>query len=101
MADSRFSFLSPLVQDGLEIPIWVAVTMDLGESKVQVMKKYENVVNEYYREPVNRTFDDMTTSVLEALMSDDEDDDESDAESGAEGPREWLCFRRAWLIIIA
>ena len=77
---------SPLVQGGLEIPIRVTVTMDLGESNVQVMKKYEDLVNEHYKEPVNRMFDDVTTSVLEALMSDD--DDESDTESGAEQEHE-------------
>ena len=79
---------SPLVQGGLEIPIRVTVTMDLGESNVQVMKKYEDLVNEHYKEPVNGIFDDVTTSVLEALMSDDDDDDESDTESGAEQERE-------------
>ena len=48
------------------------------------MKKYEDLVSEYYKEPVNGTFDDVTTSVLEALLSEDEDDDGSDTESGAE-----------------
>ena len=75
---------SPLVQGGLEIPIQVTVTMDLGEGNVKVMKKYEDLVNEHYKEPVNGTFDDVTTSVLEALLSEDEDDDGSDTESGAE-----------------
>ena len=72
---------SPLVQGGLDIPIRVTVTMDLRESNIQVMEKYEDLVNECYKEPVNGVFNNVTTSVLEALIS---DDGESDTESGAE-----------------
>lgn len=75
---------SPLVQGGLEIPIQVMVTMDLGEGNVKVIKKYEDLVNEHYKEPVNGTFDDVTKSVLEVLLSKDDDDDGSDMESKAE-----------------
>ena len=75
---------SPLVQGGIEIPIQVTVVMDLageGNCNVQVIKKYEDLVKEHYKEPVNGTFDDVTASVLEALMSDDETDTESEAET--------------------
>ena len=77
---------SPLVQGGLKIPP-VTVTMDLGESNVQVMKKYKDLVNEHYKKPVNGMLDDVMTSVLEALISDDEDD-ESDTDSAAEQEHE-------------
>ena len=72
---------TPLVQGGLETSIQVTVTMDLGESNIQVMKKYEDLVNEHNKEPVN---DDVTKS---ALISDNEDD-ESDTESGYEQEHE-------------
>ena len=45
-------------------------------------------MNEHYKEPVNGTFGNVTTSVLEAQISDDEDNDESDTESGTEGAEE-------------
>ena len=48
---------SLLVQGGLEIPVLVTVTMELGNNNVRVMKKYEHLVNEHYKEPVNRKFD--------------------------------------------
>ena len=52
--------------------------MELGEGSIQVMSTVK------IKEPVNRTFGDVTTSVLEAQMSYDEDNDKSDTESGAE-----------------
>ena len=58
--------------------------MDIGDSNTQVLKKYEELVMEHYKEPENGTFDDVTASVLAALMSGDEEDDESDSESGPE-----------------
>ena len=75
---------SPLVQGGLEIPVLVTVTMELGSNNVQVMKKYEHLVNEHYKEPVNGKFDDVTASVLKELMSDDESDLESESETELE-----------------
>ena len=73
---------SPLVQGGLEIPIRVTVDMDIAESNSRALKKYEELVSEHCKEPVNWTFDDVTASVLEALHSDDDSDTE---ESGGEG----------------
>ena len=43
---------SLLVQGSLEIPIQVTVDMDLGEGNVQAIRKYEELVNEHYKEPV-------------------------------------------------
>ena len=70
---------SPLVQGGLEIPIQVTVDIDIGESSVLVLKKYEELVIKHYKEPVNGTFN-VTDSVLEALMCDKDDDTELGAE---------------------
>ena len=43
------------------------------------MKRYEELVNKHYNEPVNKLFDDVTASVLEALVS-NESESESDME---------------------
>ena len=79
----------PLVRGGLEIAIQVTV----GESNLQALKKYEELVSEHYKEPVNRMFDDVTASALEALKSDDDDDDDNDQsdieESGEERHRNY------------
>ena len=83
----------PLVRGGLEIPIQVTVDMGIGESNLQALKKYEELVSEHYKEPVNRMFDDVTASALEALKSDDDDDDDNDQsdieESGEERDRNY------------
>ena len=68
---------SPLVQGGLEIPVLVMVIMDLGNNNVQIIKKYEELVNEHYKEPSNGNFDHVTASIVKELMSDDESDLES------------------------
>ena len=73
-----------MVQGGLEIPVRVTTDMDMGDSNTQVLKKYEELVMEHYKEPENGMFDDVTASVLVTLMSGDEEDDESDSESGPE-----------------
>ena len=57
----------------------------LEQKKLKALKKYEYLVSENYKEPINGTFDDVTASVLEALKSDDASDTE---ESGGEGDPE-------------
>jgi hypothetical protein len=57
--------------------------MDIADSNTQVLKKYEELVVVYYKEPENGTFNDVTASVFAAL-SGDEEDDNSDSESGPE-----------------
>ena len=54
--------------------------MGVGESNLQALKKYEDLANEHYKEPINGMFDDVTASVLEALKSDSDTE-----ESGEEG----------------
>ena len=66
---------SPFVQGGLQISICVTVTMELGENNIQVMKRYKEFVNEHYKEPVNRLFDDVTPLVLKALVSNESESD--------------------------
>ena len=55
--------------------------MDIGYSNTRVLKKYEELVTEHYKESENGMFDDVTASALAALMSGDE---ENDNESGPE-----------------
>ena len=81
--------LSMLVRGGLEIPIQVTVDMVFGESNLQTLKKYEELVSEHCKEPINGTFDDATESVLEALKSDDDDDNSDTEESGEESDRDY------------
>ena len=59
--------------------------MVIAESYSRALKKYEKLVSEHYKEPVNETFDDVTASVLEALHFDNDDDDSDTEELGGEG----------------
>ena len=47
---------SPLVLGGLEIPIQVTVEMDLTEENRQCLDKYETLVGDKYKEPVDGKF---------------------------------------------
>ena len=58
--------------------------MELGNNNVQVMKKYEELENEHYKEPLNGKLDDVTASALKELKSDDESDLESESETEVE-----------------
>ena len=58
--------------------------MELGNNNVQIMKKYEELVNEHYKKPLNGKFGHVTASVLKELMSDDESDLESESETEVE-----------------
>ena len=49
----------------------VTVTMELGENNVQDMRRYEELADEHYKEPMYGLFDDMTALVLKALVSDE------------------------------
>ena len=69
---------SPLVQGGLEIPVLVSVAMDCSDSNKGKIKKLEILLNKYYKEPVNRKFEDATEAILRTIHSDDEDVDSKD-----------------------
>ena len=68
---------SPLVQGGLEIPIKVIVKMDYSPQNKDALLKYESLVEQYYKEPVDGKFEDITESILKDLESDEETDDEA------------------------
>ena len=72
---------SPLVQGGLEIPVEVTVEMDFSEDNKISILKYEALVNERYKEPIDGKFEDATQSILEDLkLASDEEDSGSELE---------------------
>ena len=73
------------MQGGLEIPALVTLSMDYSENNQAQILKNEVLFNDYYKEPVKRTFDDATNAILKTIHSDDEgelddstDDEEND-----------------------
>ena len=58
---------SPLVQGGLEIPVEVKVVMEFSALNKKVLSRYDELVHQSYKEPVDGKFDDTTDSVLEAI----------------------------------
>ena len=65
------------MQGGLEIPIQVMVEMDFTEKNRLCLDKYESLVNEKYREPVDGKFEDATSAILEGLKDDGSEDSNS------------------------
>jgi len=72
---------SPLVQGGLEIPIQVTVEMDLTEKNRQCLDKYETLVGEKYKEPVDGKFEDATDSILQRLKEPEDRGEDTDSNS--------------------
>ena len=78
---------SPLVQVGLEIPIQVIAKMNYCPQNKDTLFKYESLVEQHYKEPVDGKFEDITDSVLKDFESDaDEEtgDEAVDCEQAAE-----------------
>ena len=71
---------SPLVQGGLEIPIELIVKMEYSPQNKVALCKYESLVEQYYKEPVDGKFEDVTDTVLKDLEydADEETDNEAD-----------------------
>ena len=70
---------SPLVQGGLEISIELIVRMEYSPQNKDAMLKYESLVKQYYKEPVDGIFEDVTNTVLKDL--EDDADEETDNEA--------------------
>ena len=66
----------PLVQGGLEIPVQVNVVMEFSAQNEKALSRYEELVRQSYKEPVDGKFDDITDSVLQDIenSSDEEID---------------------------
>ena len=71
---------SPLIQGGLEIPILVIIKMSHSEKNQAKLAKLEELINKYYKEPVDGKFEDATEFILQSIRGQDssEDDYESD-----------------------
>lgn len=63
---------SPLVQGGLEILVEVTVEMAQTEKNELAIKKFEDLVTEKYKEPVNGKFDDATDAIFKRLKCDED-----------------------------
>ena len=73
--------VSPLIQGDLEIPIRVEIKLPYDEVNDSNLKKYKQLVEENYREPVNGKYDDATDKILKDIGIDDEESEEdSDVE---------------------
>ena len=70
-----------LVQGGLEIPIQVIVEMELTEKNQQCLDKYETLVGEKYKEPVDGKFEDATDSILQRLKEPEDCGEDMDSNS--------------------
>ena len=73
--------LLPTVYHGLEIPVRVEIKLPYDEVNDSNLKKYKQLVEENYREPVNGKYDDATDKILKDIRIDDEESEEdSDVE---------------------
>ena len=71
-----------LIYETYEIPVEVTIEMEVTENNILAVKKYEALIQEHYREPVEGKFEDVTPTILEALH--DTDFDDTDRDSGGE-----------------
>ena len=60
--------ISPLIQGGLAIPIRVEIKLRYDEVNDSNLKKYKQLIEENYREPVNGKYDDATDKILKRTV---------------------------------
>lgn len=70
---------SPLIQEGLGIPIVVSVVMEDTDENKQAIDIYETLINKHYKEPVDGEFEGANTVILERIRSDTQES-ETDTE---------------------
>ena len=75
---------SPLVQGGLEIPVKVEVKLECSEKNRLAIAKYQSLVGQLYREPVDGIFEDATASILQEVGCDVDEDEFEDEENPAD-----------------
>ena len=80
---------SLLVQGGLEIPV---EAMECSDKKQLYIKKYESLVSEKYKEPVEGRFEDATADILRRINADHGEDEivpeDEDSNSSSESDME-------------
>ena len=64
---------SPLIQGGLEIPVEATVRMEASTKNVEAIKRFKQLVEQHYKEPVNGQYEDCTKEVERESSSDEED----------------------------
>ncbi len=69
---------SPLVQGGLEIPVLVTVQMAFDDENKYALTKYDKIVYETYKEPIDGRFEDATAAILKDSYDSEEECDEDD-----------------------
>lgn len=75
---------SPLVQGGLEISIEVEAKIEYSQKNKTIITKYEALVNQYYKEPVDGAFENITTTALKDIQNIDSDQDSDKDEENLE-----------------
>lgn len=63
--DAHFRWLS-LIQGGLEIPVDATVRMGTSTKQVKAIERFEQLVEQHYREPVNGQFEDYKRSAAQS-----------------------------------
>ena len=83
---------SPLVQGGLEIPVEVTIAMECSDKNQLYIKKYESLVSEKYKEPVEGRFEAATADILRRINADHGEDEivpeDEDSNSSSESDKE-------------
>ena len=64
----------PLIQGGLEIPIYIKVEMDPSTDNEQAVKLYKDFVEKNCAEPIDGKFKDATGEILKSLAEEEESD---------------------------
>ena len=65
---------SPLVQGGLEIPIQVIVKMECKSQNKDALTRCEALVNQFYKEPVDGKFEDVTATIVNDIDFDTDEE---------------------------
>ena len=83
---------SPLVQGGLEIPVEVTIAMECSDKNQLYINKYESLVSEKYKEPVEERLEDATADILRRINADHGEDgivpEDEDSNSSSESDME-------------
>ena len=66
---------SPLIQGGLEIPVEVTVCMPFNPKNKAALDRFESLLAEQYKEPVNGKYEDVAATILKELESDSSDEE--------------------------
>ena len=72
--DAHFRLLPH--QGGLEIPVEATVRMETSTKNVEAIERFEQLVEQHYREPVNGQFEDSTKEVLPGVETESRSDEE-------------------------